>query len=153
MLTQAEGDLDRVVAVEPTVVRAHRHAGRGPPKGAPTGKPPDHAFGRSRGGPSARIHLVADSRCRPLAFVLTPGQAGDAPAFVQVMTRLRVPRPVGRPRITPDVVLADKACSSRAIRRHPRRRHPHLASTMIRRKRPSAVTGNVCRVARCAGRM
>ncbi len=38
------------------------------------------------------------------------------------MDHLRVPRPVGRPRITPDVVLADKAYSSRAIRAHLRRR-------------------------------
>ncbi len=37
------------------------------------------------------------------------------------MTCLRVPRRTGRPRITPDVVLADKAYSSRAIRRHLRR--------------------------------
>jgi transposase len=38
------------------------------------------------------------------------------------MNRLRVPRKTGRPRITSDVVLADKAYSSRAIRRHLRRR-------------------------------
>ncbi|MFI2318370.1 IS5 family transposase [Streptomyces sp. CB00072] len=74
---------------------------RGPSKGAPAGEPDDHALGRSRGGLTTKIHLAADSRCRPLAFVLTPGQAGDAPAFTQVMARLRVPRPVGRPRTTP----------------------------------------------------
>lgn len=71
---------------------------------------------------TTKIHLAADSRCRPLAFVLTPGQAGDAPAFAQVMVRLRVPRPISRPRTTPEVVLADKAYSSRAIRSHLRRR-------------------------------
>jgi transposase len=38
------------------------------------------------------------------------------------MNRLRVPRPVGRPRITPQMLLADKAYSSRAIRAHLRRR-------------------------------
>jgi transposase len=38
------------------------------------------------------------------------------------MSRLRVPRPVGRPRTTPDVILADKAYSSRSIRTHLRRR-------------------------------
>jgi transposase len=38
------------------------------------------------------------------------------------MTQLRVPRPIGRPRTTPEVVLADKAYSSRAIRTHLRRR-------------------------------
>lgn len=53
-----------------------------------------------------------------MAFVLTAGQAGDAPAFAKVMARLRVPRRHGRPRTRPDVVLADKAYSSRAIRDH-----------------------------------
>lgn len=43
-----------------------------------------------------------------MAFVLTAGQAGDAPAFADVMDRLRVPRRRGRPRTRPDVVLADK---------------------------------------------
>ncbi|MYT60750.1 transposase [Streptomyces sp. SID7834] len=38
------------------------------------------------------------------------------------MTRLRVPRPTGRPRTRPIVVLADKAYSSRAIREHLRSR-------------------------------
>lgn len=42
-------------------------------------------------------HLATDSRCRTLAFVLTPGQAGDAPAITQVMSQLRVPRSIGRP--------------------------------------------------------
>ncbi len=38
------------------------------------------------------------------------------------MAAIRVPRPVGRPRVRPDAVLADKAYSSRAIRDHLRRR-------------------------------
>ncbi|GAA0953204.1 hypothetical protein GCM10009575_079310 [Streptomyces rhizosphaericus] len=67
-------------------------------------------------------YLPADARCRPLAFVLTAGQAGDAPAFTEVMARLRVPRRRGRPRTRPDLVLADKAYSSRAIHEHLRRR-------------------------------
>lgn len=54
--------------------------------------------------------------------MLTAGQAGDAPTFVHVMARLRVPRLQGRPRTRPDVVLADKAYSSRAIREYLRRR-------------------------------
>ncbi|MFF9090988.1 IS5 family transposase [Streptomyces sp. NPDC014991] len=48
-------------------------------------------MGRSRGGLTTKIHLAADARCRPLAFVLTAGQAGDAPAFTDVMARLRSP--------------------------------------------------------------
>ncbi|MFD9831143.1 transposase [[Kitasatospora] papulosa] len=86
------------------------------------GEPDHHALGRSRGGLTTKIHLATDSRCQPLAFVLTPGQSGDAPAFDHVMAGIRVPRPLGRPRTTPDVVLAAKAHSSRAIRTHLRRR-------------------------------
>ncbi|MFE2146638.1 IS5 family transposase [Streptomyces sp. NPDC059456] len=118
----AEGDLEWVVAVDSTIVRAHQHAAGARPKGAPAGEPADHALRRSRGGLTTKIHLAADGRCRPLAFVITPGQAGDAPAFEQVMARIRVPRPAGRPRTTPTAVLADKAYSSRAIRGHLRKR-------------------------------
>lgn len=60
--------------------------GRSPQKGAPAREPADHAIGRSRGGLTTKIHLASDAYCRPLAFHLTAGQAGDAPR------RLRVPR-------------------------------------------------------------
>jgi transposase len=66
--------------------------------------------------------MTADARCRPLAFVLTAGQAGDAPAFADVMARVRLPRRRGRPRTRPDAILADKAYSSHAIREHLRKR-------------------------------
>lgn len=58
----------------------------------------------------------------PAGLCNYPGQAGDAPAFPDVMMGIRVPRPVGRPRTTPTVVLADKAYSSRAIRTYLRHR-------------------------------
>ncbi|MGW4840209.1 IS5 family transposase [Streptomyces globisporus] len=142
----AEGDLDWVVAVDSTVVRAHQHAAGARPKGAPAGEPDDHALGRSRGGLTTKVHLAADSRCRPLAFVLTPGQAGDAPAYPQVMDQLRVPRAIGRPRTTPDVVLADKAYSSRTIRSRLRQRGirtviPQPADQMANRKRRGRLGG------------
>ncbi|MFD6988586.1 IS5 family transposase [Streptomyces sp. NPDC059943] len=135
----AEGDLDWVVAVDSTIVRAHQHAAGARQKG-PRSASRHHALGRSRGGLTTKIHLAADSRCRPLAFVLTPGQAGDAPEFPQVMARLRVPRPTGRPRTTPEMVLADKAYSSRAIRTHLRRRGiraviPQPSDQLANRKR------------------
>ncbi|MBL0779373.1 transposase, partial [Streptomyces albidoflavus] len=73
------------------------------------------------------------------AFVLTAGQAGDAPAFPEVMARLRVPRRRGRPRTRPDVVLADKAYSSRAIREHPHKRGIRAVTPRPRRPaRPPA---------------
>ncbi|MFC8878812.1 IS5 family transposase [Streptomyces ardesiacus] len=118
----ADEDLGWAVSVDSTIVRAHQHAAGARKKGPPAGEPDDHAIGRSRGGLTTKIHLAADGRCRPLAFVLTGGQAGDAPAFTDVMARLRVPRRRGRPRTRPDVVMADKAYSSRAIRAHLRKR-------------------------------
>ncbi|WP_412566613.1 IS5 family transposase [Streptomyces chartreusis] len=141
LLTQAdaEGDLDWVVAVDSTIVRAHQHAAGARQKGPRSASRNDHALGRSRGGLTTKIHLASDGRCRPLAFHITPGQAGDAPAFTQVMARLLVPRPIGRPRVTPEVVLADKAYSSRAIRTHLRRRgiravSPQPADQIAKRK-------------------
>jgi transposase len=117
----AKSDPDWIAAVElhDRARAPARH--RSPSKGAPAGEPHDHAIERSRGGLTTKIHLAADSRCRPLVFALTPGQAGDAPAFTQVMDRRRAPRPVGRPRTTPEVVPADKAYSSCAFRAHLRR--------------------------------
>jgi hypothetical protein len=118
----ADEDLNWAVSVDSTIVRAHQHAAGARKKGAPAGEPDDHAIGRSRGGLTTKVHLVADGNCRPLAFVLTAGQAGDAPTFTAVMARLRVPRRRGRPRTRPDMVMADKAYSSRAIRDHLRMR-------------------------------
>ncbi|MFF7205485.1 IS5 family transposase [Streptomyces sp. NPDC008141] len=117
----ADDDLNWVVSVDSTIVRAHQHAAGARKKG-PQQANADHAIGRYRGGLTTKIHLASDAQCRPLAFVLTAGQAGDAPAFAHVMARLRVPRRRGRPRTRPDVVLADKAYSSRAIREHLRKR-------------------------------
>ena len=55
------------------------------------------ALGRSRGGLSTKIHLVADRRC--LTRILTPGQRGDCPQFIPLMDQLAVGRRgKGRPR-------------------------------------------------------
>ncbi len=93
-------------AVASTIVRAHRHAaGARKKRGATGGESEARAVGRSRGDLPTKAHLAADGRCRPLAFVLTPGQTGDAPAFEYVMAALRVPRRRGRPRTRPALVL------------------------------------------------
>ena len=91
----ADEDVSWAVSVDSTIVRSPAH-GRGPQGGAPAGEPKNHAIGRSRGELTTKIHIAADGRCRPLAIVLTAGQAGDAPAFTDVMARLRVPHPWGR---------------------------------------------------------
>ncbi|MFE2285561.1 IS5 family transposase [Streptomyces sp. NPDC059443] len=126
VLTTADAgdDIGWTVSVDSTVCRAHQHAAGARKRGRPGRAEPDHhALGRSRGGLSTKVHLASDSRARPLGFHVTAGQAGDGPAFEAVMARIRVPRSgIGRPRTRPVAVLADRAYSSRAIRRHLRRR-------------------------------
>ncbi|MGW4413377.1 IS5 family transposase [Streptomyces misionensis] len=118
----ADDDLHWTVSVDSAVVRAHQHAAGARKKGRPAPASRRSALGRSRGGLSTRVHLAADGRARPLAFTVTAGQAGDAPAFETVMSRIRVPRTgPGKPRTRPLAVLADRAYSSRAIRSHLRR--------------------------------
>ena len=80
-------------------------------------------MGRSRGGLSTKIHLLADTRCRPLVRLTTAGQRHDALAFEPLTNRLRIRRSgAGRPRTRPDRLLADKAYSNRKTRAHLRRR-------------------------------
>ena len=77
------------------------------------------ALGRSRGGLSTKLHIAADSRCRPLGFITTLGQRHDSIAFELTLAQVSVARlGPGRPRTRPDAVLCDKAYSSRAIRSH-----------------------------------
>lgn len=81
------------------------------------------AIGRSRGGLTTKIHLLADLRSRPLAAVVTAGQRGDTLAFAPLLARLRIARGgPGRPRTRPGRLLGDRAYSSRAIRSQLRRR-------------------------------
>ena len=132
------------VAADATVVRAHQHAAgarRAPPADvdparlAPAALSPPvrprgtgelrsrETLGRSRGGLTSKIHLLADSGCRPLARVTSSGHRHDSLAFLPLMRRLRVARrDPGRPRTRPGRVLGDKAYSSAAIRAHLRRR-------------------------------
>ncbi|MFF1588677.1 IS5 family transposase [Streptomyces sp. NPDC058286] len=108
----AAGDIDWLVSVDSTVVRAHQHAA-----GARKGGLCPPALGRSRGGLTSKIHLACDALGRPLAFTLTGGNTNDCTQFTAVMEAIRVPRlGPGRPRVRPAHVLGDKGYSSRAIR-------------------------------------
>jgi hypothetical protein len=85
---------------------------------------PDEGLGRSRGGLTCKIHLAGEGGRRPLSFVITPGQWGDAPQLIPVMEGIRVARlGGGHPRTRPDHLGGDKAYSSRRNRRYLRRRH------------------------------
>lgn len=66
----ADADNEYAMIVS-AIVRAHQHS-----TGAPK-KDEDHAIGRSRGGLSTKIHTLVDALGKPLAFLLTPGQAHD----------------------------------------------------------------------------
>lgn len=59
---------------------------------------------------------------RALAEVVTGVQRGDSPRFARILAGIRVARPGGDPpRTCPDLVVADRACTSAAGRAHPRR--------------------------------
>ncbi|MFD7749024.1 IS5 family transposase [Streptomyces sp. NPDC059698] len=119
----AAGNIQWLISVDSTIVRAHQHAAGGK-RGWSTGdEAGDHALGRSRGGLSTKVHLACDGLGRPLGFVLSGGNANDRTRFEQVMGSISVPRVgPGRPRTRPDHVIADKGYSSRKIRSYLRRR-------------------------------
>ena len=80
-------------------------------------EPPDHAIGRSRGGLTSKIHLVADGKGRMLSAVLTAGNVNDTTMLAAVMDEISVPRSgPGRPRQRPDRLLADKGYPSKSNR-------------------------------------
>jgi putative transposase len=77
-------------------------------------------LGRSRGGLSTKIHALTDQKTRPVALILTGGQAGDNP---QLMPLLGVYQQWHRPgRARPLRILADKAYSHPSTRDNLRRR-------------------------------
>ena len=112
-----------------------------PPPDPQLGKPKladREALGHSRGGLSTKVHLVADQRCRPLAFLTTVGQRHDAVAFELALNKVAVlRRGPGRPRTRPDNALADKPYSSTAIREYLARRGI-TAVILIKADQPAA---------------
>jgi transposase len=105
------------------------------------------ALGRSRGGLTTKIHLLADRRCRPLVRVTSAGQRHDSLAFRPLMDRLRIARRgPGRPRTRPDRLLGDKAYSNRTIRAYLRRRRitatiPEKADQIAHRAKQGSTGG------------
>jgi transposase len=124
----AAGELDWRVQADSSVVRAHQHAAGAAKGGDAAG------LGRQAGvGPLPRRPVDQDPRHRrrvgPAAGDrLSPGQAADTTRLLGLLDAVRVPRPggVGRPRVRPDHLVADKAYSSRANRAGLRaRKIPH----------------------------
>ncbi|WCN05163.1 IS5 family transposase [Streptomyces sp. M92] len=120
----AAGDIDWLVQIDSTIVRAHQHAAAtGRKGGGISDEPDDHALGRSRGGLTTKIHLACDGKGRPLAVLVTPGQRHDSVCARPLLERIRVPRTgPGRPRCRTDQVIAEEAYSSRGFRAYLRKR-------------------------------
>lgn len=122
---ESSGAVEWTVSVDSTINRAHQRAAGARKKGATEADETEdaarsqarQALGRSRGGLTTKVHLAVDGRGLPLSVVLTPGRTHDAITFAQVLDSIHKPRVGrGRPRTTPDRVLANKAYSSRSIR-------------------------------------
>ncbi|MCI1661807.1 MAG: IS5 family transposase [Actinomyces sp.] len=94
-------------------------------KKSPTGEdePAGHGIGRSRGGLTTKIHQAVDGHGRPLAMVITGGQRNDGVMLAVTLEDIYVPRPHGRPRTTPDAVMADRGDTPGANRSYLRARH------------------------------
>ena len=57
--------------IDSTIVRAHQHSTGAKKAGQ------DQAIGRSKGGPSTKIHVLVDALGNPLKIMLTAGQVHD----------------------------------------------------------------------------
>ncbi|WP_437090281.1 IS5 family transposase [Streptomyces sp. enrichment culture] len=121
----AAGDIDWLMQIDSTIVRAHQHAATTGRKGESAGRTNRtiYALGRSRGGLTTKVHLACDGKGRPLAILVTPGRRHDSTCARILLERVPVPRGgLGRPRCRPGQVIADKAYSSRGFRTYLRRR-------------------------------
>lgn len=71
----------------------------------------------------ARDDLAIEQGQKSMAIVVTAGQRGDLPQIEPVLEMVRVPRiGLGRPRVRPDCVRADRAYAARSNRAYLRRR-------------------------------
>jgi transposase len=98
------GEIDSEwVFIDGTYVRAHQDAS-GARRGA------ERAIGRSRGGPTTKIHMVADAHGNPIDFEITGGEVHDVKAAPEVIHK------VGRG----ENLIADKGYDSEQIRQQAR---------------------------------
>lgn len=62
-------------------IRAHQHA-----SGTRYGE--ERAIGKSRGGPTTKIHMAADAHGNPIDFEVTGGQVHDAKAADKLIEKI-----------------------------------------------------------------
>jgi transposase len=81
-------------------------------------EPQDHALGRSRGGLTAKIHMLCDANGVPLKFLLSGGQASDIAYAQPLLDEAYIPSLRGRPRKRCRWLLANKGYDAEALRRY-----------------------------------
>jgi transposase len=91
---------DSLYLIDSTVVEAHRAA-----SGAKGGEK-NQAIGISRGGQTKKIHVIVDSKGRPLGFIVTGGQVQDRQVVEKILNTTRAPL----------ALTADKANDSEKVR-------------------------------------
>lgn len=87
------------VFVDGSYVRAHQHA-----SGARIGE--ERAIGRSRGGPTTKLHVAADAHGNPIDFEVTGGEVHDAKVADRIIAKVGAA----------EHFIADKGYDSEAIR-------------------------------------
>ena len=88
---------DELTIIDASIVRVHQDASGGKKSGS-------ECIGRSRGGPSTKIHAVVDALGNPLNVILTEGQVHDVTQAPRLLYSA-----------TSTSVLADKGYDSDAI--------------------------------------
>jgi transposase len=97
---ELRGEVDSEwVFIDGTYVRAHQHA-----SGARTGE--ERAIGKSRGGPTTKLHVAADAHGNPIDFEITGGQVHDAKVADKVLDKVAAA----------EHIIADKGYDSETIR-------------------------------------
>ena len=88
---------DELAMIDASIVRAHQDAAGGKKNGS-------ESIGRSRGGPSTKIHAVVDTLGNPTKIALTEGQVHDVTQAAEMLKEA-----------VSTFVLADKGYDSNAI--------------------------------------
>jgi transposase len=103
---ELRGEIDQEwVFIDGSYVRAHQHA-----SGARIGE--ERAIGKSRGGPTTKIHVAADAHGNPIDFEVTGGEVHDAKAADQIISKID----------DAQYIIGDKGYDSEAIREQIRSR-------------------------------
>jgi transposase len=88
-----------------------------------------NAIGRSRGGRTTKIHALTDDLGRPLAFLITPGNAHDLAGARELLATIRLPRQLVADRAYDASSLRDwltQRSVKAVIPPNPTRKHPHV---------------------------